>query len=177
MEGIGVLHGEFTYTDESGSRTGLITELGLDLVDHERIAVVGACVFPYQLDRCFLMGHAKDHGRTVAVVKAGQSIVDRLVTAGFHPEAAGQHNGKQDFLSVDPIHFFTDDLFDLLGHTAGRWEQAENTVCHLFDITASHHQCMAVHYAVGRTLFKPFSHQILYFHVGFKPLSTIKALS
>ena len=47
MEGVSILHRKLTHTDQSGSRTGLITEFCLDLIDHKRILGVA-----YSRTRC-----------------------------------------------------------------------------------------------------------------------------
>ena len=85
VEGIGIFHSKFSYTDQAGSWTGFIPEFGLDLIDHKRIFGISLSIFSYQLDRSFLMGHSQDHLAAAAVFKAEQFLADTFKTAGFFP--------------------------------------------------------------------------------------------
>ena len=112
MEGIGVLHRELTHADQAGARACLIAELGLDLVDHERILGIALAIFAHKLHGRFLVRHAKHKRATVAVRKAHQLTADALIPAGFLPQGSGHHHRKLHFLAVDGIHLLADDGLD-----------------------------------------------------------------
>ena len=164
MEGIGIFHGKFPDTDQAGPWTGLVTEFGLDLIDHKRIFGVGLAIFSYQLDRGFLVGHTQDHLVAVPVFKAEKFLTNTFKTAGFFPEAAGKGNREEYFLSSDGIHFFPDDLLDLSGDPLHRGIQRIDAICHIFDIAAPDGKGMAVDHAVSRALLKTVSNKISKFH-------------
>src|SRR5699024_7193200 len=154
MEGIGVFHGKFPDTDQAGSGTGLVTEFGLDLIDHKGIFSVCLAIISYQLDRGFLMGHTQDHLAAVPVFKTEKFLANTFKTAGFFPEAAGKGNREEYFLTADSIHFFPDDLLDLSGDPLHRRIQGIDAICHIFDIAAPDGKSMAVDHAVSSALFK-----------------------
>ena len=70
MEGIGVLHRELPHADQAPARARLVPELGLDLVDHERVFRVVLRVFPNQMHRGLLLGHAVHERAVVPGLKA-----------------------------------------------------------------------------------------------------------
>ena len=112
MEGVSILHRKLTHTDQSGSRTGLITEFCLDLIDHKRIFGVALCILAYKVYGCLLVGHAEYHFGIVAVGEAQQLIADAIVTAGLIPQRSRHDNRELHFLAVDFVHFLAQDLLD-----------------------------------------------------------------
>ena len=160
VEGIGVLHGKFADADQAGPGTGLVPELGLNLIDHEGILGVAFGVIAHQLHRRLLVGHAQHHGNVVAVRKAQELVAHRFEPAGFLPEGAGQNDGEQNLLAVDPVHLFPDNLLDFLGNAAGGQVQGKDAVGHRLDVAAPDHQGMAVGYTIGGPLLKAFAHKI-----------------
>ena len=157
MEGIGILHGKFTHTEQTCSRSRLITEFCLDLIDHKRILGVGVRIFSYQMYRCLLVSHSKNHAAVVAVTETHQLRADTLKSSGLLPEGTWKHNREHHFLAVDRIHLFADDPLDLGSHPFARSKQRIDTVCHILDISALDHQRMAVDHAVGGLFFESFT--------------------
>ena len=62
------------------------------------------------------------------------------------------------------IHLLTNDLFDLAYDALCRRKERENTVCHVFHITAAHHQCVALDYTVLRRVFEALTKHICNLH-------------
>jgi hypothetical protein len=158
MEGVSILHRKLTHTDQSGSRTGLITEFCLDLIDHKRIFGVALCILAYKVYGCLLVGHAEYHFGIVAVGEAQQLIADAIVTAGLIPQRSRHDNRELHFLAVDFVHLLAQDLLDFAHNAAQRQIGRIDSVCHIFDVSAFYHNSMAVDDTVSRSFFEAFSY-------------------
>ena len=120
MEAVSVLHSKLADTDQTGSGTGFVTILGLDLIDHNRQLFVAVDFGTDQLHHGFFVRHTEEHCLIVAVFETEQFFAHAFIAAGFLPEFCRQNHRHQDFLTVNGVHLFPDDLFDL----------ADNTFCH-----------------------------------------------
>ena len=158
MEGICILHGELAHADQTGTGTGLVAELGLDLIDHKGIFIIAVGKLTHQLYAGLFVGHAQYHGCIITIGKTHQSAVHCLETATLFPQGAGQNHREHYFLAVHHVHLLADDLLDLLGDALSRGVQRENTVGYGLNIATAHHQRMAVYHTIGRTLFKTLAH-------------------
>ena len=158
MEGVSILHRKLTHTDQSGSRTGLITEFCLDLIDHKRIFGVALCILANEMYGCLLVGHAEYHFGIVAVGETQQLIADAIVTAGLIPQRSRHDNRELHFLAVDFVHLLAQDLLDFAHNAAQRQIGRIDSVCHIFDVSAFYHNSMAVDDTVSRSFFEALSY-------------------
>ncbi len=148
MERVGIFHCKFTNTDQSRPWSCFIAELRLYLIYHKWIFRVALSVIPNKMNSGFFMCHAKHKRASAAVMETGHFFANTLISAGFLPDRSRHNDRKLDFLPVNSVHFFTDDLLYLpcnpfQGHIGGK-----NTVCYILHIAAAHHQGMAVNDAV-----------------------------
>ena len=165
MKRICVLHREFPHTDEAAAGTGLIAELGLDLIDHKGIPRSRPAVFPHELHSGFLVCHAQHHGSACAVLETQQLASHAHISARFLPQRAGQHHRHGHLLSFNRIHLFADDLLQLAGDAAQGRILGKDTVCDAFHITAAHHQRVAFDDTARRPFPKTFPHQFVQLHI------------
>ena len=162
VEGVGVLHGELPHPDEAAPGPGLVPELGLDLVDHEGVLLVGACDVVGHVDGGFLVGHAQAHIRPGPILEAEHFAADAVPAAGTLPEAGRHGHGEEDLLAVDPVHLLPEDALDLVLDALGGREQGIDAVAHLFHISAAGHEILALD--VRDPILIPFAQKLADFH-------------
>ena len=162
VEGVGVLHGELADPDEAAPGTGLVPELGLDLVDHEGVFLVGARDVVGHVDGGLLVGHAQAHIRPGPVLEAEHFAADAVPAAGTLPEAGRHGHGEEDLLAVDPVHLLPEDALDLVLDALGGREQGIDAVAHLFHISAAGHEILALD--VRDPVLIPFAQKLADFH-------------
>ena len=144
MEGICVLHRELTHTNQTAAGARLITELGLNLIDHKRILRIRLRRTACQMDSRLLVRHAQNNRLTASVLKTSHFAADGFIAAGFLPQGCRHNNRKHHFLSVDLVHFIADDVFNLLADTLCRHKQGINTGGQLLHIAAANHELVTV---------------------------------
>ena len=94
VERISILHGKLTHTDQTGSRSCLITEFSLKLIDHKWIFVVGLSILTNKLYSSFLMCHSKNQLGIVTVSQTYELTSDALITTGLFPQIC-RHNNRE----------------------------------------------------------------------------------
>ena len=167
MERVGIFHCKFTNADQSRPRSCFIAELSLYLIYHKRIFHVALSVIPHKMNGGFFMCHTKHKRTSAAVMEAGHFFTNALISAGFLPDRSRHNDRKLDFLPINRVHFFTDDLFYLPCDSFQRHIGWKNTVCHILHIAAAHHQSMAVNAAVWWSFPKTISNKFFHFHKGY----------
>ncbi|MPN39086.1 hypothetical protein SDC9_186612 [bioreactor metagenome] len=164
MEGIGILHRKFAYADEAAARARFVAELGLQLIDHERIFGIALGCVAREVHRGFLVRHAEHHLRTHSVGVAHKLLANAREPAALLPKIGGQHDGEEHFLPVDCVHLLADDALNLLCNAScGRQKRVDPGV-NLLDITAAHHQRMAFNGTVCGFFFVAFADQFTHSH-------------
>ena len=98
MERISILHGKFAYANQSGTRSCLIAEFGLNLVNRKRIVCICASIFTHQLYCCLFMCHSKYHLGAVTVGESQQFLADAFIASRFFPQRSRQYNREHHFL-------------------------------------------------------------------------------
>ena len=164
MEGIRVLHRELTHADQAAAAAGLVAELGLYLIDHERILIVAVGDVPGVLHGRLLMRHAQAHLRAGAIGEAQHLAADALVAAGFLPQAGGHGHREEHLLAVDRVHLLAHNGLDLFGDALCDRRERVDAVADVLDITAAHHQRLAGDLAVGGGLLKALCDEIADLH-------------
>ena len=162
MEGVGVLHGKLPDTDEAAPGPGLVPELGLDLVDHEGVLLVGARDVVGHVDGGLLVGHAEAHVRPGPILEAKELAADAVPAAGGLPEGGGHGHGEEDLLPVDQIHLLPEDPLDLALDARSGGQQGIDAVAHLLHISAPGHQVLALD--VRDPVLVPFAQKLADFH-------------
>ena len=167
VEGVSVLHCEFTHTDKTCSGSALVTEFGLNLVNHKGIFLVAVGVFTNKVNCSLLVSHTEHKGSLVSVSEAYHFTADGSVSARFLPHRCGHNNGELYLLTVNSIHLFSYYLLNLLGNSAKSGVRGVNSVCNVFDVSASDCKCVAVNNTVRRSFFESLSYKLVKFHICF----------
>ena len=111
MEGIEVLHAEFSPAKKAGFCACLIAKFRLDLVAAKREIFVGLDeVFHQWSNDLFVRGI-----ETVFIVSVRRDFEERIKAfppSGLLPNVFGGECGEEDLMGVDGIHLFPDDPFD-----------------------------------------------------------------
>ena len=164
VEGVCVLHCKFTNTDKTAAATGLITEFCLDLVDHKGEIRIGFCSITSKVNSSFLMCHTENHVIAASILEASHFAADACISAGFFPNSCGHNNGHKNFLTVNSVHFLTDNIFYLSCNALCRHKERKATVAEVFHISAAHHESVACNGTIFRSFLKTFSEQFANLH-------------
>ena len=153
VEGIGVFHNEFTRAHHAETRTGFITEFGLNLVQVQRQLTVAADVVAGQVGNHFFMGRANAEITVVAVFYAQQFATVLEPAAGFFPQLGRLHGGHQHFLSAGFVHFFAHNGFYFAQGTQAQRHPGVQASGQFADHAGTHHQLVADHHGIGGGFF------------------------
>ena len=164
VEGVRVLHREFAHADQTAAGAGLVAELGLNLIDHERILLIALRGAAGKLNGGFLVRHAQNHVVVASVVEAHHFAGDGIVAAGLAPQARGHDHGHQNLLPVDAVHFLAQNRLNLAGDVLGDREQRVDAVSDVLDVAAANHEDMAGDLAVGGGVLKTLGQHLSEFH-------------
>ena len=96
------------------------------------------------------MGHGEHHVVVVAVLEAEQFFADGLVTARFAPEFGGLYHRQVHFDTANLVHFFADDVHDLLDYAEAHGHHGIDTGRDGLDVAAAHQKDMARHGGIAR---------------------------
>jgi len=140
VEAVGVLHGELADADEAATWSRFVTELGLDLVDHERHVAVALDLALEEVDDDLLVGGAEDELAFAAVLELHEDVGHGFVAAGFAPELGGLEGGHDDLLAADAVHLLADDLLDLAHDAPAEREVGEDAGGELLDEAGAEHE-------------------------------------
>ena len=150
VEAVGVLHQEFADADKAAAGAGFVTVLGLELVEHHRQLLVAVEHVAHEVGHGLFVRHGEHHVVVVAILEAEQFFTDSLVTARFAPEFSGLHHRQIDFDTANLVHFFADDVHDLLDHAETHRHHGIDTGRDGLDVTAAHQEDVAGHGGVAR---------------------------
>ena len=164
MEGIRIFHRKFTDTDHSGTRTRLITKFCLHLIDHKWVFGITVRILAHQMYSRLFMCHSQNHLGIVTVFKTKKFTSHAFKTTGLFPQTSRKCYRKQYFLSIQSIHFFTNDLFNLCRNSFQWRKLGINTICHALHISSAHHQRMALNRTIRWSFFKAVSNHFIKFH-------------
>ena len=114
VEGIGVLHQEFAATHHAETRTALVAELPLDVVEIERQVLVGLDVGPEDVSDHFLIGRAEEHLAFHPVLDAQHLLAVVIIAAALAPEFGGLDGRHQDLDGPCPVLLLAHDIADLV---------------------------------------------------------------
>ena len=145
VETVGILHQEFANADKTAAGTGFVTVLGLELVEHHRQLLVAVEHVAHQVGHGLFVGHGEHHVVVVAVLEAQQFFADGLVTARFAPEFSGLHHRQVHFDTANLVHFFADDVYNLLDHAETHRHHGIDTGRDGLDVAAAHEEDVGGH--------------------------------
>ena len=149
MEGVGVLHQEFTAAHHAETGTHFVAELGLDLVEVQRQLLVAIDLVANQVGDHLFVGRAQHEGAVVAVGQTAQLGTILLPAAGFLPQLGRLHHGHRDFDGAGAVHLFPDDILDLLQDAQAGGQPVVEAGGQFTDHAGAQHQLVADHLGVG----------------------------
>ncbi len=150
VEAVGILHQEFADADKAAAGTSFVTVLGLELVEHHRQLLVAVEHVAHEVGHGFFVGHGEHHVVVVAVLEAEQFFANGLVTARFAPEFGSLHHRQIDLDTADLVHFFADDVHDLLDHAETHRHHGVDTGRDGLDVAAAHEEDVGGHGGIAR---------------------------
>jgi len=114
VERVGVLHDELTPAEQPETRTHLIAELHVDLVERERQVTIAADLVAHQRGDDLLMRGPKTEVPARAVLETGEFGTVQVPTPRLVPEFGGLDDREHEFLGADRVHLLAHNLLDLL---------------------------------------------------------------
>ncbi len=145
VEAVCILHQEFADADKAAAGAGFVAVLGLELVEHHRQLLVAVEHVAYEVGHGLFVSHGKHHVVVVAILEAQQFFADGLVTARFAPEFSGLHHRQVHFDTANLVHFFADDVHDLLDYAETHRHHGVDTGRDGLDVTAAHEEDVGGH--------------------------------
>ena len=136
-EGVGVLHDEFTTTDQAGTRTELVAVLGLDLVQGDGQVLVRGVHVLDQKGEHLLVGGGQQVIGLVAILQTEDVIAVLLPAMGGLVGFARQQGREVHFLGADAVDLLADDGLDLVQHAQTERQPGPDTGCGLADIAGA----------------------------------------
>jgi hypothetical protein len=116
MEGVGVLHEEFSTAHQAEARTDLVTELGLDLIEVDRQLLVAVQLVACQFGDHFLVGRTDTELAVMAILEAQQLGAVLHPASGLLPQFGWLDGRHQHFQRTGGVHFLAHHLLDLAQH-------------------------------------------------------------
>ena len=151
-EGVGVLHDEFTATNQACTRAEFVTILGLNLVEGNRQILVGGVQVLDQQGEHFLMGRSQQVVGLMAILQAEDVVAILFPTVGGLIRFTRQQTGEVNFLSVDRSHFLTDDVFDLVQNIQAQRQPGPNTRSGLAQVAGTLQKLIRYNIGIGGIL-------------------------
>ena len=149
VEGVGILHHEFTAAHETETGAHLVAELGLDLIQIQRQLTVGLHFAAQKVGHDFFMGGAEAVVAVMPVLEAQEFLAVLLPAAGFLPQFGGLHHGKQHFDGACGVHFAADDVLGLFQRTQSQRQPGVDAARELAYHAGAHQQLVADHFGIG----------------------------
>ena len=154
VEGIGVLHQEFAAAHDAETRTLLVAEFPLDVVEIERQALVGFDVGAEDLGDHFLVGRPVQQLALVPVGDAQHFRAVGVVAAALAPEVGKLQRRHQQFQRAGAVLLLADDLLDLLQHPQAQRQPGIDARRLLPHHAGAQHQPMRDDLGLFRILFQ-----------------------
>ena len=137
IERICVLHFELTNAQEATTRSSLVTEFGLYLVQDERhVAMTGYPIASHDRDR-FLVSRRENH---LAFATVGESRKWRdvgICSTTLLPNRTRLNDGHRNFETANGVHLFANNVAYLVQTALSERHDAEDACCDLLDKTAA----------------------------------------
>ncbi|MNC09092.1 hypothetical protein D3C75_567080 [compost metagenome] len=149
VEGVGVLHQEFTATHHAETGAYFVAELGLDLVEVERQLLVAVHFVTDQGGDHLFVGRAQHEGAVVAVGQAAQLGTVVIPAAGLLPQLGGLHHRHGDFDGTSIVHLFANNVLDLFQYPQTGWQPGVHAGGQFTDHPGAQHQLVADDFSVG----------------------------
>jgi hypothetical protein len=151
VEGVGVLHDELTAAEEAVAGTGLVAELGLDLVHVDGQVPVGLHVHRHGGRHHLLVG-GPEHERPALAPQPEEDVLHGGEAAGLGPDLFGLEHRHEHLLGPGRVHLLADYAGDLLENAPPEGQVGVDPRRHPADVAGPHQQLVADRLGVGRGL-------------------------
>ena len=152
VEGVGVLHDELAAADDAGSGAGLVTVLGLDLVDDGRQVLVGGVEVLDREGEHLLVGGGQQVVPVLAVAELEQGGAVVVPAPGGLIGLGRQESREVDLLAAHGVHLLAHDVLDLAQRPQPQRQPGVHPGSGPADVAGAHEQSVAGDLGVGRVL-------------------------
>ena len=152
VEAVGVLHHELPAPQQPGSRTRLVPELRLDLVDDERQVLVRRVQVLHEQREHLLVRRRQDEVVEAAVLDAEHGVAVVGPATRQLVGLTGQQRREVDLLEAGPVHLLPDDPLDVLVDDPAERQPGEPAGRGTPDVPRPHQQPVAGDIGVGGVL-------------------------
>ena len=142
IEGIGILHQEFTPAHHAEARALLVAEFPLNMIENLRQIAIGANVGAEDFRDHLLVGRAIQHLPLVPIFDAQHFGAIRVVTAALAPEIGKLQRRHQEFDRAGTVLLLPHDLLDLLEHAKAERKPGVDAGGLLADESCPQHQAV-----------------------------------
>ena len=149
VEAVCVLHVEFADADEPASRSRLVPELCLNLVQNDGEVPVAVDVGLNDVGQQLLAGGREREPPVAAVCQSHHVRAVGGQPAGLLPDLQGLKLGHVELLPTGGVHLLADDLLDLPDGAPCEGQVAVHTRCTLVNHSRLEHELMAGELGVG----------------------------
>ena len=150
VEGVRILHHELARTHHAETRTDLVAELGLDLVEVDRQLLVAGELLAREVGHRFFGRGAVAEVLLLAVGDLQQLAAELLPAARLFPQLARLDGRHDHFDRAGAVHFLADDGFHLAQHAQAQRRPGVQAGGQLADHAGAQHQLVADQFGVGR---------------------------
>ena len=154
IERVRVLHDELAPAQDAGTRPCLVAVLRLDLVQRERIVLVGRVLALHQQREQFLVRRREQVVGVLAIVQPEQAVAVVGPTAARLEDLARNECREVHLLRADPVHLLADDALDLAEYRQAHRQPRVDARRDATDEPAAHEQLVARHLRVRRVVAK-----------------------
>ena len=169
VEAVSVLHDELLRAHQSETRTRLVAEFRLDLIDVERQLAVGRNDVRHEVGHFLLGGRTHRHIALGAVFEAEHVRAHRVPAPGLLPKLGGLQRGHENLARAGGVHLLTHYLLDFLERAHPQRHESEKPRSRLAADPGAHQELVRIDFGVLRIVtqglnkrFCPFHGRILY---------------
>ena len=154
VDAIHILHDKLTPTHNTTLGAQLVAEFVLELVDADGQVFVTFQVATQQFDNRLLVRPAKADFGAILQVRLEPHIHQLIApAASLLPELLALQGAHQQFLAVDAVHFFADNLLDILEHGQAQRRVGIDAGHRLVHVASANQQLGVVRHLIGGSLF------------------------
>ena len=152
VEGVGVLHDELTPADQARARAGLVTVLGLDLVQGGGQVLVGGEHVLGQEGEHLLVGGGQQVVPALAVLQGEECGAVLVPALGRFVGLSRQEGREMDLLTAHAVHLLTHDRLDLAHDGQAQRQPGVDAWGGAADVGGTHEQLVAGDLGIGGVL-------------------------
>ena len=153
VERVRVLHDELAHAQQARLGTGLVAELGLNLIPDLGKLLVAAQFLAGDRGHDLFMGHAQAKFGALAVFQAKHVVAHHRPAPALLPKFARVERWEEELLA-DLVHFLADDPHDFLGRAIAEEQERVNARAQLSDVSRADEELVTGDLGISRGLAK-----------------------